>query len=116
MSCVTREIVLPLELDDAWEQVTELDEWLVSEADLCLEPGEEGTLLLPGGEERRAVVEGVEPGERLAFWWWSSEEPATHVELTLEPAVGGTRVVVVESGYAPGPVAAAAGALLLVPA
>ena len=49
MSCVTREIVLPLELEDAWEQVTELDEWLVSEADLCLEPGEEGTLLLPGG-------------------------------------------------------------------
>src|SRR5690606_5332281 len=78
---------------------------------------EEGTLRLADGEERHAVVEDVEPGERLTFWWWAGDEPPTHVELTLEPAVGGTRVVVVESGYAAGPVmfagAAAMGPLVL---
>jgi hypothetical protein len=35
---------------------------------------------------------------RLAFWWSSDDEPATRVELTLEPdADGGTRLRVVES-------------------
>ena len=105
MSCVTREVTLPLDAGEAWETVTELSGWLAEDADLALEPGEEGTLRLADGEERRAVVEEVEPGERLAFWWWAGEELATRVELRLEPAVGGTRVVVVESGYSMGPVA-----------
>ena len=107
MSCVTREVELPLDAGEAWEAVTELEEWLVDDADLTLAPGEEGTLRLPDGEERRAVVEEVEPGERLTFWWWSEAVPATHVELTLVPAVGGTRVRVVESGHVVGPVASA---------
>ena len=116
MSCVTREVTLPLDADEAWDAVTELEEWLVDDADLELEPGEEGTLVLPDGSERRAVVEEVSPGERLTFWWWEGSEPATHVSLTLEPAVSGTRVVVVESGHAVGPVCRAATALALVPA
>ena len=111
MSCVTREVTLPLDADEAWATVTELSEWLVEDADLALEPGEEGTLRLTDGEERRAVVEEVEPGERLAFWWWTGEESATRVELTLVPAVSGTRVVVVESGFTSGPMAIASTAL-----
>ena len=99
MSCVSREVRLPLDADEAWEAVTELEEWLVDDADLTLEPGEEGTLRLPDGEERRAVVEEVEPRERLTFWWWADDAPATHVELTLVPAVSGTLVRVVESGW-----------------
>src|SRR3712207_4706077 len=99
MSCITREVELPLEADEAWEAVTELEEWLVDDADLTLEPGEEGTLRLPDGEERRAVVEEVAEGERLAFWWWAEDTVATRVELTLVPAVGGTVVRVVESGW-----------------
>ena len=67
--------------------------------------------MLPDGEERRARIDAVEPGERLTFWWWTEDDLATHVELTLAPAAGGTRVRVVESGHAPGPVASAAGAL-----
>jgi uncharacterized protein YndB with AHSA1/START domain len=106
MSCVTREVELPLDAAEAWDAVTELEDWLVDDADLALEPGEEGTLRLPGGEERRAVVEEVAPRERLAFWWWAGEAPATRVELTLVPAVGGTLVRVVESGFAPGPMMA----------
>ena len=111
MRCVTREVTLPVDADAAWETVTELDEWLVEDAGLVLEPGEEGTLVLPGGEERSARVEEVEPGERLTFWWWAEDAPATHVELTLVPAVGGTVVRVVESGFVPGPVALAAAPL-----
>jgi hypothetical protein len=110
MSCVSREVTLPLEADEAWETVTELEGWLVEDTDLALAPGEEGTLRLPDGEERRAVVEGVEPGARLAFWWWAPDAPATLVELRLEPAVSGTRVVVTESGYVSGPVAIGRGA------
>lgn len=99
---------LPLDAAEAWEAVTELEEWLVDDADLTLEPGEEGTLRLPDGEERRAVVEEVEPCERLTFWWWADDAPATHVELTLVPAVSGTLVRVVESGYVSTPMALAA--------
>jgi hypothetical protein len=51
------------------------------------------------------VVEEVEPCERLTFWWWAEDEPATHVELTLVPAVSGTVVRVVESGYVTTPYA-----------
>ena len=98
---------LPLDADEAWEAVTELEEWLVDDADLTLEPGEEGTLRLPDGEERRAVVEEVEPRERLTFWWWADDAPMTHVELTLVPAVSGTVVRVVESGFATTPYALA---------
>jgi uncharacterized protein YndB with AHSA1/START domain len=118
MSCVTREVELPLDTDEAWDAVTELDGWLVDDADLTLEPGEEGVLRLPGGEERRAVVEEVEPHSRLTFWWWAGEQPATLVELTLMPAVGGTVVRVVESGFSSGPMATAQALhrLMLVPA
>src|SRR5215208_1589578 len=99
MSCVRREVTLPLDASAARETVTELEEWLVDDADLDLEPGVGGTLQLHDGEQRRAIVEEVEPGERLAFWWWAGDAPATRVELTLAPAAtGGTRVVVVESG------------------
>jgi hypothetical protein len=105
MSCVTREVTLPLDADEAWETVTELDEWLVEDADVDLSPGAEGTLTLPDGSERSVVVADVEEGSRLEFWWWAADEPATHVSLTLQPAVSGTRVVVVESGHVAGPVA-----------
>jgi uncharacterized protein YndB with AHSA1/START domain len=107
MSCVTREIELPLAAGEAWEAVTELEQWLVDDADLTLEPGEEGTLRLTDGEERRAVVEEVEPHERLTFWWWADDAPATRVELTLVPAVAGTVVRVVESGWSATPFALA---------
>ena len=59
MSCVTREVTLPLDAEQAWETVTELEDWLVDDADLELEPGAEGTLTLPDGEERTAAYVSV---------------------------------------------------------
>ena len=99
---VTRDIVLPVDRDAAWEVVCDPEAWLAERADLELVPGAEGTL-----DERRAIVEEVSPGERLAFWWGDADELLTRVELTLDDVRGGTRVTVVESGPATGPVASA---------
>ena len=102
---VTRHIVLPVDRDAAWEVVCDPEAWLAERADLELVPGAEGTL-----DDRRTIVEEVAPGERLAFWWDDAAADGygfTRVELTLVDAVGGTRVTVVESGPAAGPVARA---------
>ena len=116
MSCVTREVTLPVDADEAWETVTELESWLADESDVDLEPGASGSVTLPDGSSRSVVVEDVEPGERIEFWWWEADSPATHVSLTLAPAVSGTRVVVVETGAVVGPVCSSLRSLMLVPA
>lgn len=103
---VTREITLPVDPDAAWEAVTDLERWLLSEdgGALELEPGSEGELTLRDGETRWATVEEVRPGEHLSFWWHAPGALATLVEVTLEAVSDGTRVVVVESGYAGEPI------------
>ena len=101
---VTREITLPLEPEDAWEAVTDLERWLTDAGSLELEPGAAGELTLRDGETRWATVEAVRPGEHLSFWWHAPDALATLVELDLVAVADGTRVVVVESGYAGQPV------------
>jgi Activator of Hsp90 ATPase homolog 1-like protein len=111
---VTREIVLEdMDTDEAWDAVCDLEAWLADEAELEFEPGGEGRFRLDDGSERRALVEDVEPGRAMSWWWWSDDphDLGTRVELRLEDAVAGTRVIVVESGFAVGPVAMAASAL-----
>jgi uncharacterized protein YndB with AHSA1/START domain len=99
---VTRDIVLPVDRDAAWEVLCDPEAWLAEHADLELVPGAEGTL-----DDRRAIVEEVRPGELLVLWWGDPDALLTRVELTLADARGGTRVTVVESGPATGPVASA---------
>ena len=113
MSCVKREILLELDADEAWDAVVDMEAWLAEEADVDLEPGGEGHFRLDDGSERRAVVEDVDPGRSLSWWWWSEDpqDRGTHVQVRLVDAVAGTRVIVVESGYAAGPVAFAAWAI-----
>ena len=101
---VTREITLPVEPDAAWDAVCDLERWLIEEGSLELEPGAEGELTLRDGEKRWATVEQVRPAERLSFWWHADDTLATLVEVSLEAVSGGTRVVVVESGWAGQPV------------
>jgi len=103
---VVREITLPVDRDTAWDAISELDRWLVQDGALELEAGAEGELTLPGGEVRWATVEEVQPGELLSFWWHGDGALATLVELTLADADAGagTRVVVVEHGYAGAPI------------
>jgi hypothetical protein len=97
---VSREITLPVDRDTAWEAVSGLDRWLTEAGALDLLPGAQGELTLPGGETRWATVEEVAPGELLSFWWHADGALATLVEVTLTDAVSGTRIVVVERGYA----------------
>ena len=103
MSC-TKEVVLPVERDDAWAAVTEeraLEAWLAERVELDLRPGGEASFTLPGGEERRGMVEEVAPGERLTFWWWPHDGESSRVTFELAPAVGGTLVRVTETPAGP---------------
>jgi hypothetical protein len=101
---VTREITLPLDLQTAWDAVTDLERWLTDDGSLELEPGAESELTLRDGETRWATVEEVRPGEHLSFWWHAYDALATLVEVSLVAVPAGTRIVVVESGYAGAPV------------
>jgi hypothetical protein len=101
---VTREITLPIDPDSAWEAVVDLERWLTDAGSLELEPGAEGELTLRDGETRWATVADVRHGEHLSFWWHSYDALATLVEVSLVAVDDGTRVVVVESGYAGSPV------------
>ena len=47
-------------------------------------------------DHRPVHVESVEEPSRLV-WWWAEEERWTRVEVTLEPLVSTTRVVVRET-------------------
>jgi uncharacterized protein YndB with AHSA1/START domain len=90
MSCVKREIVLPVPRERAWELVTEpaeLREWLADDVEF---EAEEGAPLRAG--DRDGVVEEVEPEERIVFLWGGSR-----VLWELEDAPGGTRFRVTET-------------------
>jgi Activator of Hsp90 ATPase homolog 1-like protein len=115
MSCVTRELLLEdLDPVEAWDVVVDMETWLAEEAELELEPGAEGRFRLDDGSERRALVDEVDPGRTLSWWWWSDEagDLGTRVEVRLVEAISGTRVVVVEEGFAAGPVVCAMSTLL----
>ena len=101
---VTRAITLPVDRDAAWEAITDLERWLTEDGSLELEPGAAGELILRDGETRWATVEEVRDGEHLSFWWHAPDALATLVEVDLIVVSDGTRVVVVESGYATQPI------------
>lgn len=93
---VTREIVLPAPREEVWEALTDEDrlaEWFANDVELDPRPGGSGVFRWNDGDERRAVVETVEPGRRLVLRW----EDDGVVELWLEDAVSGTRVLVRET-------------------
>jgi len=103
MSC-TKEVVLPVDRDEAWAAVTDedaLEAWLAERVELELRPGGDASFTLPGGEERQGMVEEVAPGERLTFWWWADGGESSRVTFELAPAVGGTRVRVTETPVGP---------------
>ena len=89
MSCVTREILLPVPRERAWELVTdeaELREWLADDVEF---EAEEGAPMR--ADERDGVVELVDDEERIVFRWGESR-----VEWRLDDDPGGTRVTVTE--------------------
>jgi uncharacterized protein YndB with AHSA1/START domain len=112
---ITRTVELDATTEDVWRALTEpelLGEWLGSAVELDVRPGGSGVIVEPDGAVRRARVDEVDPARRLALRWWPEDGagPASTVELDLEPAGSGTRLVVTET-VAPstaGPVASAA--------
>jgi uncharacterized protein YndB with AHSA1/START domain len=93
---IERELVVPAPPDEVWTIVISAG-WLAEEVDLELFPG--GDASFRSGEAvKSGWVEEVSAPARLAFWWSTDDDPATRVELTLEP-VGddATRLRIVET-------------------
>jgi uncharacterized protein YndB with AHSA1/START domain len=107
---IRREVVIDASIERVWTLMTTPEHftaWYASGgAEIDLRPGGEMRMRWDEHGEFRAVVEVVEPPRRFAFRF--AREPdrapdpgsATRVELVLEPTDHGTRVVVVETGFA----------------
>ena len=92
---VTREVVFPTPPEEVWQALTEaerLEEWFANEVELDPRPGGIGVFRWGDGDERRAIVREVEPGERLVLDWDDQGE----VAFTLEEVPEGTRLLVRE--------------------
>ena len=102
---VQRQVILPAGVDELWEALThsdQLSEWFGADVELDPRPDGDATFVGDDGEVRRARVEEVEPGRRLAFRWWpegGGDAAATRVEFVVEDGGDGASVLtVVETG------------------
>jgi uncharacterized protein YndB with AHSA1/START domain len=112
---IEREVVYPQPVERVWSALTEADQlkkWFGSQtAEIDLRPG--GMMHLVWEDmTARAVLETINPTS-LFSWRWkpggvvddksrplAEQEPLTLVEFTLEPVESGTRLRMVESGFA----------------
>ncbi len=107
---IEREVLIEAPIERVWALITEADHfgsWFSDAgAEIELRPG--GAMRLSWEEHGTVLarVERVEPPNLFAYRWANGPdvEPAeghsTLVEFTLAPAEGGTRVRVVETGFA----------------
>jgi uncharacterized protein YndB with AHSA1/START domain len=112
---IEKTIDLKAPIERVWRAVSDHKEfgtWFQVELEAPFVAGQEarGRITYPGYEHVvwKAKVVAIEPLKRLAFTWhpygvdsdvdYDQEEP-TLVEFKLEPIAGGTRLVVVESGF-----------------
>ena len=82
-----------------------LSAWFGQEASIDLRPGGSGRMRWDSGFSAEMRVERVEEPTVFGFTWHifglPEDDPRrTYVEFTLEPAGAGTRLTVVESGFA----------------
>lgn len=106
---IERELILPVPPERVWAALTRHDQlsaWFGTQATIDLRPGGEVIFTWDGSTGpsgiNRGVIEVVEPPKRFAFRWQSSSDTVqmTRVEFTLEPHTDGTRLRLVESGFA----------------
>ena len=106
---IEREVILPVPPARVWAALTRPDQlsaWFGTQATIDLCPGGEIIFTWDGSSgpcgTHRGVIETVEPPKRLAFRWHSGPDnvPMTRVEFTLQPHPEGTRLRLVESGFA----------------
>ena len=96
---IRREVVLPVDRQTVWAAFAdpgELATWLADDVELAIEPGARGWLGWEGGERRRVTVEEVVEQRRIVLRWCESDGPETLVELVLDDAPEGTRLIVLE--------------------
>jgi uncharacterized protein YndB with AHSA1/START domain len=103
---IERQMTFPASRDDVWAAITEADQiskWFGTEAELDLRPGGEGVFRWDEIEVR-VLVEEVTPPSRFSYRWEPSQTPSggptTLVVFDLEEIEGGTRLSLVESGFA----------------
>jgi uncharacterized protein YndB with AHSA1/START domain len=91
-----------------WAAITTaegLGTWFGNTATIDLRPGGAAEMTWTGGHKAEMRIERVEEPTVFAFTWGIDGLPAddprrTYVEFTLEPVGSGTRLTVVESGFA----------------
>ena len=107
---IEREVILPVPPTRVWAALTQADQlgaWFGTQASIDLRPGGDVVFSWDGSTgprgTSRGVIEALEPPRRFAFRWQANltgDAPMTLVEFTLEPHAEGTRLLVVESGFA----------------
>jgi uncharacterized protein YndB with AHSA1/START domain len=100
---IERELLLPAPPEQVWEVIAGPG-WLAEDVQLDLVPGGDAQFGSDDGAKVGWVEEASPPDTdpdgagSLTFWWGTDGEPATRVELTLEPdGEQTTRLRVVES-------------------
>ncbi len=106
---IEREILIDAKPDVVWAVVTDAEHiagWFSDSVDLDLRPGGKAILTWDEHGPVHGRVESVQPPRFFSFRWVSGpgtelrEDNATLVEFTLSPEGDGTRLRVVESGFA----------------
>jgi uncharacterized protein YndB with AHSA1/START domain len=94
---IERDLLLPAPPEQVWDVIT-APGFLAEEVELELEPGGDARFDERSGWVEEVVAPGADESARLTFWWSADGEPASRVELTLEPEADGyTRLRVVEA-------------------
>ena len=105
---IERTVELSAPPEKVWAALTTaegLAAWFGNEAGIDLRPGGSAWMKWANGYSVEMRVERVEEPTVFGFTWQIEELPdddprRTYVEFTLEPAGAGTRLTVVETGFA----------------
>ena len=105
---IERTIEIAHEPAKVWAALTTADglsSWFGQQASIDLQPGGTASMTWDGGHTADMRVERVEEPTVFGFTWHiyglpEGDPRRTYVEFTLEPHDGGTRLTVVETGFA----------------
>ena len=87
----------PEEVFAALTDPVQLDRWIATTAKVDPRPGGEISYGWGGGPVK---ILDIEPGKKLSYTWQWENEPESMTTWELEGSGGGTRVTVVQSGFA----------------
>ncbi len=112
---IRRELLIARPVDRVWRAITdpeEVNQWFGDRCAYELKAGAEG-LMQWGDDAFRMRIVAIEPMRRFAYRWVTprdgdhsipfDEMPTTLVEFTLESTGDGTRLTLIESGFAAHP-------------